>query len=230
MQGCTADKELTAVTIDRCVNFYDEDFTGEASCEDFVAICNNYTEALSAGNDSVGTIAQGLTVSDEERDEIIAGVIELWEIILNCDSTEQDFLDNIIVQRMASISQDEYDAAQRALQCLPHGTYIPAPDCNPNGPYKQRIATVDDLYIRTTAEGQLSEESKAELKILGEAVQTEVLGEAGKGEDDYGLVETLGKIIGYIDTEEPCPDKNPVPLPGPGRGHPVGSPLAGYRP
>ena len=214
IQGCTADKELTAVTIDRCVNFYDNDYTGEASCEDFVAICNNYTEALSAGNDSVGTIAQTLTISEEERDEIIAGVIELWGIIFDCDSTEQDFLNNIIVQRMASISQDEYDAAQRALQCLPHGTYTPAPDCNPNEKYRQRIAKIDELYARTASEGQLSEESTSELKILSEEVQREVLGEAGRGEDDYGLLETLGKIIAYTDTIEPCPDTNPGPLPG----------------
>jgi hypothetical protein len=214
IQGCTSDKELTAVTIDRCVNFYDDDYSGEASCEDFVAICNNYTEALSAGNDSVGTVAQALTVSDEERDEIIAGVIDLWGIILNCDSTEQDFLNNIIVQRMASISQDDYDAAQRALQCLPHGTYIPGPDCKPNEPYRQRIATVDDLYALTASDGQLSDESKGKLKILAAEVQTEVLGEAGKGEDDYGLVEILGQIVVYLDTAEPCPDKNPGPLPG----------------
>jgi hypothetical protein len=214
IQGCTGDKKLTAVTIDRCVNFYDDDYNGEASCEDFVAICNNYTEALSASNDSVETIAQALTVSEEERDEIIAGVIDLWGIILNCDSTEQDFLNNIIVQRMASISQDDYDTAQRALQCLPHGTYIPGPNCTPNATYKQRIATVDDLYAQTASDGQLSDESTGELKILGEEVQTEVLGEAGKGEDDYGLVEILGQIIVYLDTLEPCPDKNPGPLPG----------------
>jgi len=214
IQGCTADKELTAVTIDRCVNFYDNDYIGEASCEDFVAICNNYTEALSAGNDSVGTIAQTLTISEEERDEIIAGVIELWEIIFDCDATEQDFLGNIIVQRMASFSQDDYDAAQRALQCLPHGTYTPAPDCNPNEKYRQRIAKIDELYARTASEGQLSEESTSELKILSEEVQREVLGEAGRGEDDYGLLETLGKIIAYTDTIEPCPDTNPGPLPG----------------
>lgn len=214
IQGCTEDKKLTAVTIDRCVNFYDENYTGEASCEDFVAICNNYTEALSAGNDSVGTIVQGLSVSDEERDEIIAGVIKLWGIILDCDATDQDFLDNSIVQDMASISQDDYNAAQRALQCLPYGTYYPGPDCKPNGPYRQRIATVDDLYILTTTGLQLSDESKGDLKTLAEEVQTEVLSEAGKGEDDYGLVEILGQIILHIDTAEPCPDKNPGPLPG----------------
>ena len=150
IQGCTDDKKLTAVTIDRCVNFYDENYTGEASCEDFVAICNNYTEALSAGNDSVGTIAQGLTVSDEERDEIIAGVIELWGIILDCDATDQDFLDNSIVQ--------VWPPSARMI-IMPHkGLYsvcltepiILRPDCKPNGPYRQRIATVDDLYILTT--------------------------------------------------------------------------------
>jgi hypothetical protein len=115
---------------------------------------------------------------------------------------------------MASISQGEYDAAQRALRCQPHGTYIPAPDCKPNEEYKKRMTTVDGLYIQSVAEGELSDESKAELKILAEEVETKVLGEAGKGEDDSGLVEILGKIIADIDTKEPCPDTKPGPLPG----------------
>ena len=211
-QSCDADNKPTATTTDRCSNFHDTGFDGKKeSCADYIAVCRHCGDATSAGNDSVGKKAQALTIPPDERDSTIAGIFNLLDII-NCGVTETDLLSNIIIQRIANISQDDYNKAQSALQCKTYGSYTPSATCVPNGKYQQRIGQIDNLLGRTKSDKKLSEESRSELSNLATEVQEEV-GSYGEGENDFRLVEYLGVLIQYM-TDIQCPEPvNPQPPP-----------------
>ena len=204
-EWCNADDKPRSTAIDRCANFYEDGLGDRDLCEDFVAICNNCTEALGTGGDTTETITEALTVSDEERDELIAGIFDLWTIVMDCDSTYWDFLGNVIVQRIAGIPGDAFDAAQRALVCLPYGTYTPPPDCVVNEQYKERMELLDDLYNQADDDAGLSEASEDKLLELSKNVVDDALTHGGT-QDDFGLAEKLGDIINVIKKTEECPD------------------------
>lgn len=209
---CTADDEPRSTAIDRCANFYEDGLDDRDRCEDFIAICNNCTEALSTGDDTTERITEALTISEEEREELIAGIFDLWAIVADCDSSYWDFLGNVIVQRIAWIPGDAFDAAQRALLCRPGGGYTPPPDCLVNEKYRDRMELIDALYSQAGTDGGLSEESEDKLAELSKNVFDEALGQGGT-QDDFGLVEKLGDIISVIKNTEECPDaKGELPV------------------
>lgn len=219
-QGCDEDDKPTATTIDQCANFYDDDFDGkEASCEDFVAICNNCSEAISAGGDTINSKASPLSVGKPQREEMIAGILNLWRIIFDCDIIDAHLLENIIIQKIAYISQNDYNKAQSVLQCKPYGSYTPPANCKPNQKYKSRMQKITNLRNEAGQDldndgkpDGLSEEGKKDLSNMGKEVQEEAQGKAGK-EDDWGLIEFLENLIvemEFIDC--PRPD-DPEPYP-----------------
>jgi hypothetical protein len=215
-KGCDSDNKPTATAIDLCANFYEPEYVDESSCEDFVAICNNCTEALSAGDDTVEVQTHALTVSEEEQDEVIGGLYDLWNLVIDCDTTDLDLLGNVLVQRMAEIPGEGFDLAQKALVCEPYGSYTPPPDCVVNEDYQQRMDLLDELYSQAHDDGGLSEESEDKLSALGEEVVEDVLA-LGDGQDDFGLVERLGDIINVIKNMEECPGSGGT-LPGRDQG------------
>jgi len=218
IQKCDSDNTPTAVTIDQCVNFYDDDYAGEASCEDYIAVCNNFTEALSASGDTFESTGQALSVSNEDREDILLGITQLWAMILDCDTTEANLLGNHIVQHMAMISEEAYKTAQRALQCTPYGSYVPSAGCTANDSYTDRITLIDDLYIQTVSDGKLSSESEEKLATLAKEVRDEALAHGTDNDSSYGLVKVLNEIVSSTQSPAPCNNTGSGPLPGRDKG------------
>ena len=210
------------IYIDACENYYDEDFIDYDDCDHYIAICNLFTEACPTEDDLIDIEPQQLVYDDADVEDLMIDVIELVDLAIECDTTEEELIGTEVVRRILEIEPDDYELVQAMLCCQPYGTWVPPADCVPDYDYCQLKSDFQDMrnqsLLDTDGDGKADgltpdQENTLMSKINGRVEMA--INEAG-AEADPLVVNHLREVVNVLWNADDCGDYGPAyPIQGP---------------